>query len=62
MGKNMYSEEEMRYISKILTLEEHACKKARLYGRTLSNKKLAEEMKTIADRHLARYLSILNSL
>ncbi len=62
MANNMLTTKECSLISDLLTVEELVCKKARLYSRTLTNEKLAERLKVIADNHESRFLSLLGLL
>ena len=55
MGKNMLTTKEATLVSDLLTYEETACKKARLYSRILTDKDLAEKMDKIADNHQSRF-------
>lgn len=56
------TEKEVSYISDLLTYECQACKKARLYSRTLTDVSLAESMQKIADNHEKRFASLLSLL
>ena len=62
MGKNMLTTKEATLISDLLTMEESACKKARLYSRTLTDPTLAESFKEIADHHEKRFNALLDLL
>ena len=42
-------------LSHVLTAEEMACKKARIYANTLTDAALAQEMETIAAQHAERF-------
>jgi len=55
MGKNMLTTKEATLVSDLLTYEETACKKARLYSRILTDTKLANEMSKIASNHERRF-------
>lgn len=55
MGKNMLTTKEATLVSDLLTYEETACKKARLYSRILTDTKLANQMSKIADSHERRF-------
>lgn len=59
---NMLTTKEATLISDLLQYEESACKKARLYSRTLTNSKLAEEFSKIADRHEKRFNALFELL
>ncbi|PWM75273.1 MAG: hypothetical protein DBX59_02265 [Bacillota bacterium] len=59
---NSLTQKEASYISDLLTYEGQACKKARLYSRTLTDKALAETMEKIADNHEKRFTALLNLL
>ena len=62
MSKNMLTTKEATLISDLLTMEESACKKARLYSRILTDKSLAEKMNKIADNHQKRFNSLYELL
>lgn len=62
MGNNMLTTKEAGLISDLLTLEEIACKKARLYSRTLTDKTLAETFGKIADNHEKRFNALFELL
>lgn len=49
-------------LSQILTGEEIACKKARVYANTLTDAALAEEMTRIADAHAKRFSALFTLL
>ncbi len=59
---NMLTTKEATLIGDLLTYEEQACKKARLYARTLTDKVLAETMTKIADNHEKRFNALFNML
>lgn len=59
---NMLTTKEATLISDLLTMEESACKKARLYSRTLTDKKLADTFTKIADNHERRFNALLELL
>lgn len=52
---NMLTSKETILLKDLLTYEETACKKARLYSRILTNKELADKMIRIADNHQRRF-------
>lgn len=62
MGNNMLTSKEATLTGDLLTLEESACKKARLYSRTLTNPKLANVFTKIADNHERRFNALLEML
>ncbi len=62
MGKNMLTTKEATLIGDLLTIEESACKKARLYSRIMTDKQLADEFGRIADRHEKRFNALLRLL
>lgn len=62
MNKNMLTTKEATLISDLLTYEESVCKKARLYSRTLTDQRLAEEIGRIADNHEKRFNALLDLL
>ena len=55
MSDNMLTTKEIAFIADLLTAEENACKKARLYSRIMTNPKVAESFKEIADNHERRF-------
>lgn len=59
---SMLTTKEATILSDLLIYEESACKKARLYSRILTNKKLADDVKTIADEHEKRFDALFNLL
>ena len=61
-NNNMLTTKEATLISDLLTMEESACKTARLYSRTLTNQKLAEEFSKIADNHEKRFNALFDLL
>jgi len=61
-NKNMLTTKEATLISDLLTMEESACKKARLYSRTLTDVKLASAMERVADNHERRFNALLSLL
>lgn len=62
MGKNMLTTKECTLIADLLTLEENACKKARLYSRVMTDPAAAEKMKAIADGHERRFKALYEML
>lgn len=56
---NILTKKEFDIIQDLLMIEEVACKKARLYSKILTNKKLAENLKKLADNHLERFNALL---
>jgi hypothetical protein len=62
MTNNMLTTKEATLIGDLLTMEELACKKFRLAGRTLISEKLTERLKVIADAHEKRFLALLGLL
>ena len=61
-NNNMLTTKEATIISDLLTMEESACKKARLYARTLTDKKLASAFNKIADNHEKRFNALFELL
>ena len=59
---NMLTTKECTLIGDLLTLEENACKKARLYSRIMTDPALAEKMGKIADNHEKRFNALLEML
>ena len=62
MEKNMLTTNEATLVSDLLTLEESACKKARLYSRIMTDPELAKSMEKIADNHERRFNALLELL
>ncbi len=62
MGKNMLTTKEVTLLSDMLIYEESACKKARLYSKTLTDKQLSDDFKRIAAHHEKRFNSLLELL
>ena len=61
-SKNMLTTKEVTLISDLLTMEESACKKARMYSKTLANTKLASALDRVADNHQKRFNALLELL
>ena len=61
-NKNMLTTKEATLISDLMTMEESACKKARLYAKTLTDQRLAEAMTRVADNHQKRFNALLELL
>ena len=61
-NNNMLTTKEATLISDLLTMEESACKKARLYSRILTDTKLAGAFGKIADNHEKRFNALLEML
>ncbi len=49
-------------LSQVLTGEEMACKKARMYANTLTDAALAQEMERIATAHAERFSALFTML
>lgn len=49
-------------LTHLLTGEEIACKKARVYANTLTDQTLAQEMEEIADAHAQRFSALYKIL
>ena len=49
-------------LSHVLTAEEMACKKARVYANTLTDAALAQEMERIASAHAERFSALYTLL
>ena len=62
MSKNMLTTKEATLIGDLLTMEESACKKARLYSRILTDRELAQTFGKIADNHEKRFSALLELL
>jgi hypothetical protein len=61
-NKNMLTTKEATLIGDLLTMEESACKKARLYSRILTDTELANAMQRVADNHQKRFNALLELL
>ncbi len=61
-NKNMLTTKEATLVSDLLTMEETACKKARLYSRILTDTGLARQFDQIASNHQARFNALLELL
>ena len=57
-----FTAKDLDVLSQILTGEEIACKKARVYARTLTDTALAEEMERIAAAHAERFSALYTLL
>ena len=62
MANNMLTTKELTLLSDLLIYEQSACKKARLYSRTLTDQTLAEQCSKLADNHQSRYQRLLELL
>ncbi len=59
---NMLTTKEATLVADLLTYEEQACKKARLYSKILTDQELAESFSRLADRHEQRFNTLLEML
>ncbi len=59
---NMLTTKEVTLVADLLKYEESACKKARLYSRTLTDMKLAQAFARIADNHQRRFNALYELL
>ena len=59
---NNLTAKDIDVLSQILTGEEIACKKARVYANTLTDAALAEEMERIACAHAQRFTALYTLL
>ena len=59
---NNLTAKDIDVLSQILTGEEIACKKARVYANTLTDATLAEQMTRIADAHAQRFSALYTLL
>ena len=59
MDKNMLTTKEVTFTADLLTYEELACKKARVFSRTLTDVNLANAFSQIADNHERRFNALL---
>ncbi|MBO5286251.1 MAG: hypothetical protein J6B16_05075 [Clostridia bacterium] len=59
---NNLTAKEVTLISDLLTYEETACQKARLYSKQITDPKVSERFEKIAQNHEKRFNAILNLL
>ena len=59
---NNLTAKEVTIISDLLTYEESACKKARLYSKQISDPEIAKEFENLANNHQKRFNALLNLL
>lgn len=57
-----FTAKDLDVLSQILTGEEMACKKARIYANTLTDAALAQEMEKIAYAHAQRFSALYTML
>ena len=62
MPNNMLTSKELTLLSDLLIYEMSACKKARLYSRSLTDENLSEQCKRLADNQQSRYEKLLELL
>ena len=62
MDKNMLTTKELTLLADLLIYEELACKKAKVFSRTLLDVSLAQQMSAIADNHERRFNALLGLL
>ena len=62
MSKNMLTTKEATLLSDLLIYEESACKKARLYAKSITDKQLAQKLNDIANSHQQRFNSLMGLL
>ncbi len=55
---NNLTAKDLDVLSHLLTGEEMACKKARLYANTLTDPSLAQEMENVAHAHAQRFAAL----
>ena len=58
----MLTTKEATLLSDLMIYEESACKKARLYAKSLTNKQLSQKLNEIADNHEQRFKSLMGLL
>lgn len=58
----MLTTKELVLITDLISYEQLALKKARLYARTLTDKDLVEKISALADNHERRFKTLLASL
>ena len=59
---NMLTTKESTIISDLLSYEENACKKARLYSRSIINPAVSETFKLVAENHQKRFNALFELL
>lgn len=59
---NMLTAKEAVLVADLLVYEESACKKVRLYSRTLTDPSLAETFEKIANNHEKRFNALFDML
>lgn len=59
---NQLTTKDLNVISDLLQGEQIACKKARIYGNTLTDVALSAQMLALADEHERRFASLLTIL
>lgn len=59
---NMITTKELTLLTDLLNYEESASKKAKLYSKTLTDKKLSEKFSKISENHQKRFNSLLDLL
>ena len=57
-----FSKKDLEVLSAVLACESLACKKAKIYSKTLLNQTLAESMEKIATHHEQRFKEILKMI
>lgn len=62
MPNNTLTAKEVTMISDLLTYEEAACKKTRLYAKQLTDPAITAEINRIADNHEKRFHTLLGLL
>jgi len=59
---NNLTAKEVDFLSDLLTFEESACKKAKMYSKTLTDATLSEAMSKLATNHQKRFEMLLQQL
>ena len=59
---NMLTTKELTLLVDLLTYEENATKKARLYSRTMTDPTVSQNFSHLADNHQKRFCTLLNLL
>ncbi len=60
MSTAKLTEKEVNFIADLLTHESTACKKARLYAKTITDAEISQTFCKIAENHEKRFNSLLN--
>lgn len=59
---NMLTTKELTLLSDLLMYEESACKKCKLYSKTITDESLSKEFSSLAENHQKRFNALLGLL